>query len=127
MKKLMLILILSFVFFIIVTFDVIAQNSFKLGTEEIKILKELKEGQVISYNIETETDINAISYYIRSQNASICWLRLYSTDGKSIYRKDFGQLFSRFIGRSENQIIQNLTGGKHVLEIIAPSYQSCHY
>ncbi len=127
MKKLMLLLLLNFVFFIIVTFTVIAQNSFKLGTEEVKISKELREGQVISYDIEIQTDISAISYYIRSPNASICWLRLYSPDGKSIYRKDFGQLFSRFIGRSENQIIQNLTGGKYVLEIIAPSYSSCHY
>lgn len=126
MKKFIFILISSFVLFIIVNL-VIAQSSFKLGTEEIQISKELKEGQVMTYNIEPEANIDAISYYIRAPNTSICWLRLYDPDGKSIYRKDFGQLFSRFLGRSESYIIQNLTSGKHVLEIIAPSYQSCIY
>jgi hypothetical protein len=126
-KKLTFNLILILVFFSVLTCQVLARSSFSLGTEEVKVSKELAEAEVMTYNIELESNIAGISYYIRSNDPLICWLRLYDFQGKKVYSKDFGGLFSRFIGRSENQLIQNLTRGKYTLDIIAPSYQTCGY
>ncbi len=126
-KKLPIVILFSFLLIVVSSLAILAQSSVKLGVKEIKVSKDLEAGQVMTHNIELESNIKAISYYIRSENVSMCWLRVYDSNGKNIYSKDFGHLLGRFLGRSETYIIENLTTNSYTLDILAPSYHSCTY
>lgn len=126
-KKLAFDSILILVFFSILTYQVLARISFSLGTEEVKVSKELVEGEIETYNIELESNMAGISYYIRSNQPSMCWVRLYDPSGGKIYSKNFGDLFGRFLGRSETETIENMSNGQYTLDVMSPSYGTCGY
>lgn len=126
-KKLAFNSILILVFFSILTFQVLARSSFSLGTQEVKVSKELAEGEVETYKIELESNIAGISYYIRSNQPSMCWVRVYDPSGEKIHSKNFGNLFGRFLGRSETETIENMSNGQYTLDVMSPSYGTCGY
>jgi len=119
--------ILSFVIFLALVPSSIARSSFELGSNEVKVSKILAEGETETYNVNIVDGIVGISYFVRSNEPSMCWLRVYNPSGKKIHSKNYGDLFSRFLGRSEAELIENISSGQYTLDIMSPSYGTCDY
>ena len=126
MKKILLIGLPVFIFLFILSNQVFSET-LSVGTKEITAQNSLAEGKVKTYELQLQDDIKGISYYLRSQTPTICWLRLYDSTGKTVYSEDIGSLLGRFLGRTDTEIIENITDKKYTLDVLAPSYHSCNY
>lgn len=103
---------------------------YTIGSEEIVLRNSLMEGEADTYELVIEPAVIAFSYYLRTNESSICYLNLYDSSGKEVYKEDFGAgLFSsQFLGRSETEIVNlsNTKGPEYTFDVRATSDQTVY-